>query len=71
LALASLLLLSLAGLWVSTEYVAAGLHDPPEIGVPWAVLGSWHVYAPWGWLASSPIGASRAPTLFRDASGLN
>jgi type IV secretion system protein VirD4 len=69
LALASLLLLSLAGLWVSTEYVAAGLHHPPEIGVPWAVLGSWHVYAPWGWLAWSPIGVSRGPTLFRDASG--
>jgi type IV secretion system protein VirD4 len=70
LALVSLLVLSLAGLWVSTEYVAAGLHHPPEIGVPWAVIGSLHVYAPWGWLVWSAIGASRAPTLFRDASGM-
>jgi type IV secretion system protein VirD4 len=70
LALLSLLVLSLAGLWVSTEYVAAGLHHPPEIGVPWAVIGPWPVYVPWGWLVWSSIGASRAPTLFRDASGI-
>jgi type IV secretion system protein VirD4 len=70
LALVSLLVLSLAGLWGSTEYVAAGLHHPAEIGVPWAVIGSWPVYAPWGWLVWSAIGGSRAPTLFRDASGM-
>jgi type IV secretion system protein VirD4 len=70
LALLSLLVLSLAGLWASTEYVAAGLHHPPEIGMPWAVVGSLHVYAPWAWLLWSRIGASREPTLFRDASGL-
>ena len=70
LALLSLLVLSLAGLWVSTEYVAAKLHFPPEIGVPWVVVGPWPVYPPWGWLFWSPIAESRAPTAFRDASGI-
>jgi type IV secretion system protein VirD4 len=69
-ALVTLFVLSLAGLWASTEYVAAGLHDTPEVGVPWAVVGSWHLYAPWGWLVWNPIGRSRASALFRDASGL-
>ena len=70
LALLSLLVLSLAGLWASTEYVAAELRYPPEIGVPWAVVGSWPVYPPWGWLLWSPIAESRAPILFRNASGI-
>ncbi len=70
LALLSLFVLSLAGLWASTEYVAAKLHDPPEIGVPWAVVGSWPLYPPWGWLLWDPIAESRAPTVFRDARGI-
>ena len=70
LALLSLLVLSLAGLWVSTEYAAAKLHYPPEIGLPWVVVGSWPVYPPWGWLFWSPMAESRAPTVFRDASGI-
>ena len=70
LALLSLLVLSLAGLWASTEYVAARLRYPPEIGAPWAVVGSWPLYPPWGWLLWDPIAASRAPILFRDASGI-
>ena len=70
LALLSLLVLSLAGLWASTEYVAAELRYPPEIGVPWAVVGSWPVYPPWGWLLWSSIAESRAPILFRNASGI-
>ena len=70
LALLSLLVLSLAGLWASTEYVAAELHYPPAIGVPWVVFGSWPVYPPWGWLLWRSIAESRAPTLFRDASAI-
>jgi hypothetical protein len=36
----SLLVLSLAGLWLSTAYVAAEVPYPPEIGVPWVRLSA-------------------------------
>ncbi len=68
--LVALLLLSLAGLWVSTEQVAAGLGYASDLGRPWAVLGSLYVYAPWAWIAWAERYPSRAPTLFRDASGV-
>jgi type IV secretion system protein VirD4 len=70
LALLSLFVMSLAGLWLSTEYVAAELHYPPEIGLPSVLVGPWPVYPPWGWLLWSPIAESRAPILFRNASGI-
>ncbi|HEV3191086.1 MAG TPA: IncP-type conjugal transfer protein TraG [Polyangiaceae bacterium] len=70
LALLILLLLSLAGLWLSTEYVAVHLHYASGLGAPWITLGSLKLYAPWGWLAWTEVYEGRAPTLFRDASGI-
>ncbi|MGD0680260.1 MAG: type IV secretory system conjugative DNA transfer family protein, partial [Polyangiaceae bacterium] len=68
--LVALLLLSLAGLWVSTETVAAGLRYPSELGPPWVVVGSLPIYPPWAWIAWSDRYESRSPTLFRNASGM-
>lgn len=69
-ALLILLLLSLVGLWLSTEYVAAELHYGAELGGPWVALGALHVYAPWAWLAWTHLYQSRAPMVFRDAGGI-
>ena len=70
LALLSLLVLSLAGLWGSTEYVVTHVRLVHELGTPWAVVGSVPVYAPWAWLAWSPLLETRAPAILRDAGGL-
>jgi type IV secretion system protein VirD4 len=66
----SVLVLSLVGLWGSTEYVAARLHDAPELGTPWATLGEVRIYPPWGWVGWGRRDASRAPTLFRRAGAM-
>ncbi len=65
-----LLVLSLGGSWAATQYVAAGLHDAPELGPPWAMLGDERIYPPWGWIAWSRLCESRAPTLLRRASAI-
>jgi hypothetical protein len=49
---------------------AAELPYPPEMGVPWVLVRSWPVYPPWSRLLWSPIAKSRAPTGFRDGSGI-
>jgi hypothetical protein len=51
LALSILLLASLAGLWLSTEYAAVHLLYASGLRPPWIILGSLHLYAPWAWLA--------------------
>jgi len=65
-----LLVLSLSGLWASTQYVAAHLHYAPQLGPPWAVLGEVRVYPPWGWVAWGRLYQARAPTLFYNAEGI-
>jgi type IV secretion system protein VirD4 len=70
LAFLSLIGLSVAGLWGSTEYVATHLRGAPELGTPCAVVGSVPVYAPWAWLGWSPRLETRAPAVFRDAEGM-
>ncbi|MGH7434668.1 MAG: hypothetical protein ACRENE_03260, partial [Polyangiaceae bacterium] len=69
-AVAALLLVSLAGLWASTEYVAAALHHPLELGEPWLTIGELRVYAPWGWVAWARTCGPLAPTAFRTAGGM-
>jgi type IV secretion system protein VirD4 len=70
LAVLVLLLLSLAGLWGSTQYVAAHFRDAPQLGAPWFALGELRVYPPWGWVVWARRYESRAPAPFRNASGL-
>ncbi|HEY4016558.1 MAG TPA: type IV secretory system conjugative DNA transfer family protein, partial [Polyangiaceae bacterium] len=67
-ALAALLtlLVSLAGLWSSTEYVASSLHDAPVLGAS-VTVGELRIYPPWGWVVWSPRYERRYPTVFRNA----
>jgi type IV secretion system protein VirD4 len=69
-ALALLLGMSLAGLWVSTEHVAAELHHSPELGVPWLTLGELRIYPPWDWILWTRTYGQRAPAAFRDAGAI-
>jgi len=42
----------IAGLWLATQWAAAMLAYQPELGRPWAILGSHSLYRPWalfGW----------------------
>ncbi len=61
-----ILLVSLAGFWGSTAYVAARLHDAPALGTSLAV-GELRVYPPWGWILWSQRYERRYPTIFRNA----
>jgi hypothetical protein len=70
LAVLILLVLSLSGLWASTQYVAAHLHYAPQLGPPWVVLGELRVYPPWGWVQWGRLYQARAPTLFYNAEGI-
>jgi type IV secretion system protein VirD4 len=65
----ALLLLSLAGCWGATQYVAAALHYAPQLGLP-AALGHVRIYAPWGWILWDRLYEARAPALFRNASAM-
>jgi type IV secretion system protein VirD4 len=64
----ALLLLSLAGLAVATQTVAAALHYAPALGPPWIRLGATSVYAPWAWVTWSSRFERYAPDAFRTAS---
>jgi len=37
----------LLGIWFATEWAANKLAFQPELGVPWARLGTWPIYRPW------------------------
>jgi type IV secretion system protein VirD4 len=69
-AVVSVLAVSLAGLWVSTEYVAAQLHGVARLGPPSLTLGAHSLYAPWAWLGWGRLYESRWPVVFRNASGI-
>jgi type IV secretion system protein VirD4 len=70
LALTGLLLLTLAGLGASTQYIVANLHYAPQLGPPWLVLGDLRLYPPWDWIIWDRLYGARAPLLFRNAGGL-
>jgi type IV secretion system protein VirD4 len=70
LGVVALLVVTLAGFWGATEYIAAELRYAPELGQPWAAVGDVHVYAPWAWVEWGRRYGSRAPTLFRKAGSL-
>ena len=69
-AVVALLVLSLSGLWVSTEYVAAHLHYARQLGAPWAALGELSIYPPWAWITWGRRYESRFPILFRNAGAM-
>jgi type IV secretion system protein VirD4 len=69
-AVAVLLLVSLAGVWASTEYVAAELHHPGSLGAPWLAMGELRVYPPWGWVAWARTCGPLAPAAFRSAGAI-
>ena len=70
LGVVAVLVVSLAGFWGATEYVAAELRYAPELGPPWMALGEIRVYAPWAWVEWGRHYGSRAPALFRKAGAL-
>jgi type IV secretion system protein VirD4 len=70
LGVVALLVVTLAGFWGATEYVAAELRYAPELGPPCVGLGDVHVYAPWAWVEWGRRYGSRAPALFRKAGAL-
>jgi type IV secretion system protein VirD4 len=70
LAAFALVLCVLAGLCVSTQYVASALHRAPQLGPPWLQLADLHLYEPWAWLRWSALYEHRAPALFRNATGI-
>jgi type IV secretion system protein VirD4 len=61
----------LAGLSISTQYVAAELYAERPLGDPWIVIGSTRIYPPWAWLGWSDHYAHDFPTAFRNASGMS
>jgi type IV secretion system protein VirD4 len=71
LSLALLAALVVAGLSASTQYVAGELHQDPQLGPAWTVVGGHAVYAPWAWIAWSSRYGPRFPTLFRNASAVS
>ena len=70
LAIISLMVVSLTGLWGATEYVAARLDDAPELGPPWATPGDFPIYPPWGWVLWDRRYGSLWPATFRNASAI-
>jgi type IV secretion system protein VirD4 len=64
-----ILLVSLAGLWGSTEYVASSLHDASALGASFTV-GELRIYPPWVWLVWSPRYERRYPMIFRNAQAV-
>ena len=70
LAVAALLVLSVGGCWLATQYVASALAYAPALGPPWATLGEERLYAPWQWIVWARLYAPRAPILFRNAGAI-
>ncbi|MGH7436366.1 MAG: conjugal transfer protein TraG, partial [Polyangiaceae bacterium] len=70
LAALALLVLSVGGCWVATQYVASALAYAPALGPPWATLGDERLYAPWQWIVWARLYAPRAPILFRNAGAI-
>jgi type IV secretion system protein VirD4 len=69
-ALGVLVLLATLALWAGTQYVAAVLHGPPELGPPWLGQGDRAVYAPWAWLSGQRVLEQRAPNVLRRAEAV-
>ncbi|MGD0673861.1 MAG: type IV secretory system conjugative DNA transfer family protein [Polyangiaceae bacterium] len=59
-----------AGLWASTQYLAAHLHGASGLGVPWGHVGGVCVYAPWAWVRWRTALAVRSPEVFRVAGAM-
>jgi len=63
LAVTCLLLLTLAGLCASTQYVAANLHHAPQLGPPWVVFGDLRLHPPWDWIIWDRLYGARSPSV--------
>jgi len=62
------LLISIGGLAVCTQYIAAEFNYSPRLGPPITVVGHVPVYPPWAWIAWSDAYGVRAPIPFRNAT---
>src|SRR5580658_397758 len=71
LSLALLAALVVAGLSVSTQYVAGELRHDPALGPPWVAVGETRLYPPWAWVGWSDRYAQERPTVFRNASAIS
>ncbi len=71
LSLGVLVLLGTVGLWIGTQYVAAALHGPRELGPPLAGQGEGALYAPWAWVAGSEGLRRRSPQVVEAAEGIS
>jgi type IV secretion system protein VirD4 len=71
LSLAFLAALVAAGLFTSTQYVAAELHDDPHLGGGWTTVVGTPIYPPWAWLGWSDRYGRQFPVVFRNASAMS
>jgi len=66
-----LLVFGTLGLAIATQYVAAALHNPAELGAPCLGAGESAVYAPWAWIRGSESLGLRAPEVVRNAGAIS
>jgi hypothetical protein len=66
-----LLVFGTLGLAIATQYVAAALHNPAELGAPCLGAGESAVYAPWAWIRGSESLGRRAPEVVRNAGAIS
>ena len=57
----------LAGLWASTQWIAAQLAYQPQLGAPWAIAFGQRVYHPWALFAWWYHFDAYAPHVFNKA----
>ena len=57
----------LAGLWASTQWIAAQLAYQPQLGAPWAIAFGHRVYHPWALFAWWYHFDAYAPHVFNQA----
>jgi len=57
----------LAGLWASTQWIAAQLAYQPQLGAPWAIAFGHPVYHPWALFAWWYHFDAYAPHVFNNA----
>src|ERR1019366_792784 len=66
-----LLVFGTLGVAIATQYVAAALHNPAELGTPCLGAGESAVYAPWAWIRGGESLGRRAPEVARNAGAIS
>ena len=70
LAVLFLLLVSVAGLAASTQYMASELPIDADLGTPWMAVAGTRIYAPWAWLGWQSRYGTATPDAFNNASAI-